>query len=222
MSGRTRIFSDSGVGRAFVVALIAAGFYCLVFLSVRSGGADSMDQAAATYAASHQTPALTSVMQFLSLLMAGAGLTGFALLAVAVWFLRPEFRVAAQQLAVAVAGGEVLVDLLKLAAHRARPASASAFHLNYSFPSGHAFFAVAVYGVIALALLPGAGRTGRILIVAAYLGLALFTGASRIYLGLHYASDVLAGCCAGVAFLALCRCLRRSINFPKRPTAKNG
>lgn len=108
---------------------------------------------------------------------------------------------------VAVAGGQLLSSVLKFDIDRPRPDLVS--HLadvaSLSFPSGHAMLSAVTYltlGSMAARVLPG--RTTKIYV----LGLAVLTtvvvGISRIYLGLHWPSDVLAGWCAGFAWAMLC------------------
>jgi undecaprenyl-diphosphatase len=62
-----------------------------------------------------------------------------------------------------------------------------------------------VYGALAFVIAAGAGtRRVRALVVGSALALVLAIGFSRVYLGVHYASDVLAAYCAGLAWLTLC------------------
>jgi len=90
----------------------------------------------------------------------------------------------------------MLLDLsLKHAFHRTRPtAFFGALPHSYSFPSGHALFSFCFYGVLAGL---SAGRTrsqpARILIWTLAAVLVTAIGLSRIYLGVHYPSDVIAG-----------------------------
>jgi membrane-associated phospholipid phosphatase len=109
-------------------------------------------------------------------------------------------------LVVALVGAQLLTWMLKATFERPRPtfddpvASASWF----SFPSGHALSSIAVYGALAYVL---AGRARRTRARAAGLaGVALLVAAvgfSRLYLGVHYLTDVLAGYSAGLAWLLL-------------------
>ncbi len=94
--------------------------------------------------------------------------------------------------------------LIKAAVQRPRPAVE---HLveqgGYSFPSGHSLSAMAFYGLIAIILLARLKGKQRCW-AAALLGLLiLLIGFSRIYVGVHFASDVLAGLCEGFVWLGL-------------------
>lgn len=101
-------------------------------------------------------------------------------------------------------GGELLNLVLKLSFHRARPELGVVQLDTYSYPSGHAMIAIATYGAFAY-LLWGRTRSGRtrILISAGMATIVLLICFSRLYLGVHYLSDVLGAVAAGAAWLAL-------------------
>lgn len=107
----------------------------------------------------------------------------------------------------AVPGGMLLNVLLKYIFQRARPSFDEPLVqlATYSFPSGHTSGATLFYGVLAAYLVMHAGsaaaRLGILLAAAAMVALVAF---SRVYLGAHYLSDVLAGVAAGSAWLAVC------------------
>jgi len=107
----------------------------------------------------------------------------------------------------ALAGGFLLNLLLKQLFQRPRPAGAVGIlsEPSWSFPSGHAMMSLVAYGMIAYFI---ANATSRRLLqstaffVAALMAVAI--GASRLYLGVHYLTDVMAGYAAGVLWLAVC------------------
>lgn len=112
-------------------------------------------------------------------------------------------------MAVAVGAG-ALVSAIKVAVGRSRPPVAQRLvtATNQSFPSGHALAAAAILGVLAVAaltVLRGRGARRAVLIAAVALPGAI--GASRIYLGVHWATDVLGGWGIGITWLLLCRTL---------------
>lgn len=86
----------------------------------------------------------------------------------------------------------------KMVFHRPRPLHALIVETDYSFPSGHATIAVAFYGFIALLLfLHFKNRYTRIVICSVALFLILLIGISRLYLGVHYFSDIVGGYMVG-------------------------
>ncbi|HJU46823.1 MAG TPA: phosphatase PAP2 family protein, partial [Gaiellaceae bacterium] len=110
-------------------------------------------------------------------------------------------------LTLAYAGSQLSMSLVKALTDRPRPTFDPAIALpsSTSFPSGHAVGAVAVLCLAALLLAPG-GRRTRLLALAAVL--ALGVGASRVVLGVHWTSDVVAGWAFGLAWVAACVLLR--------------
>jgi len=114
---------------------------------------------------------------------------------------------AAVWLGVAAAGAGVLSPLFKNYFARERPAFLvkELLPASSSFPSGHALLSMAVYltiGALLTQVVP-AKRTKAIVLLMAVL-IALLIGVSRVYLGFHYPSDVLAGWCLGLFWATLC------------------
>lgn len=102
-----------------------------------------------------------------------------------------------------VAGALVLNNLLKLAFHRVRPNLYFIKETGYSFPSGHAMITTVFYGIILFLVFPlVTSRVWRNILVALAIFFTIAIGASRIYLGVHYPSDVLGSYLAGLCWLA--------------------
>lgn len=109
-------------------------------------------------------------------------------------------------LAVCLGGGAVLNLVLKHVFARARP---DLFHIvaaaGYSFPSGHAMVSLCFYGMTAYVIVRRLhSRLGRLAVISVTALLVAAIGVSRIYLGVHYPSDVVAGYAAGSMWLAFC------------------
>lgn len=97
----------------------------------------------------------------------------------------------------------LLLELLKYLFHRPRPSMPLMPVGGYSFPSGHAFESVVIYGLMGYIVwrLWGKKRRQKALIILVVILLVLATGIARVYLGVHYPSDVLAGWSAGLVVL---------------------
>lgn len=122
---------------------------------------------------------------------------------------------------VSVAGGQVLSSLLKLGIDRPRPDLVS--HLaqvhTMSFPSGHAMLSAVTYltlGALLARFLPG--RATTIFVFGVAVLTTLMVGISRVYLGVHWPSDVLAGWCAGFAWATLCWLVSRYLTRSDEPS----
>lgn len=110
-------------------------------------------------------------------------------------------------LVLAVPGGMAVNVLMKLAFARARPVFANPIVTldTFSFPSGHASGAALFYGFLACLLVRHARtRRARVASVVGATLMVALVGFSRIYLGAHYLSDVLAGVAEALAWLAVC------------------
>ncbi len=102
-----------------------------------------------------------------------------------------------------VAGAEIITFFGKILAHRDRPLSAVFHATDFSFPSGHATIAVAFYGFLAFMLIKFCGNRYKWLISVLAGLIAVLVGFSRLYLGVHYLSDVLAGFLVGLMALVI-------------------
>ena len=109
-------------------------------------------------------------------------------------------------LVLAVPGGMLVNGLTKLAFQRARPGLDPLLDLtSYSFPSGHVTGATLTYGFLAAMVITGPHRWSRkLVVVLVALALVALVALSRMVLGAHYLSDVLAAFAQGVAWLTLC------------------
>jgi undecaprenyl-diphosphatase len=127
--------------------------------------------------------------------------------AVAGYLFLARKQAAARLMLFAVFGGIALSDLLKFAFARPRPdfVAPAARVFTTSFPSGHATLSAITYLTIAalLARSQSSPKIGRYFIVLAAL-LTILIGMSRIYLGVHYPTDVVGGWCIGAAWALGC------------------
>ena len=106
---------------------------------------------------------------------------------------------AAWRILIVMAGAEALDGILKIQFHRQRPEPFFGLLAppSYSFPSGHALLSCCLYGALATV----AGTRRRLTRCAAAV-LILAIGASRVYLGVHYPSDVIAGYLVAIVWMA--------------------
>ena len=131
---------------------------------------------------------------------------GFISLSAIFYLFMVEKRMMAMLVAASVIGGVLLSNALKLGFARPRPDFVPELDLfTYSFPSGHAMLSAVTYLTLG-ALLAEAHPSRRVKIY--FLTLAFLVtvavGISRVYLGVHYPSDVLAGWCVGAVWALLC------------------
>jgi membrane-associated phospholipid phosphatase len=165
-----------------------------------------IDKQVAAWFHDHITPALTTAMLAITFLASTPVISGITLFtSVLLLWWRHWHRLLA--LLLTVPGGMLLNLLLKSAFARQRPSFENPIITltGHSFPSGHTMMATLLYGLLAVfAVLNLKAWRSRVLAALIAWLVILLVGFSRIYLGTHYLSDVLAAIVAGTAWLALC------------------
>jgi undecaprenyl-diphosphatase len=158
------------------------------------------------------TPGLTRLMQVFSFLGSVGAVTAMCLVAICVSFYFRQARTAAT-LVITMLGVAALDVALKLAFHRPRPvAFFGSTPSTYSFPSGHALGSLCFYGMLGAILAKRArGWVAKFCVWMAVVFLVGMIGFSRIYLGVHYPSDVIAGYCAAVVWVGAVGLFERTL-----------
>lgn len=188
-----------------ILALSALAFLLLVWQVVHSGPATLLDLKLAQWLHAQATPAVTHAMMAVTQMHAPAGIAVLATgMAIYMALKRDHYWLLAVLLTIPT--GMVLNVLFKNLLERHRPVFEQPLVMiaTYSFPSGHAAYSTMLYGLLAAYV---AHRVDRwqwrlvsVLACGAILALVMF---SRLYLGAHYLTDVMAGFFEGLAWLAL-------------------
>ncbi len=162
------------------------------------------DQNATRWLVTRRTDEVVSIMRFVTRL-ADIGVVSVVVFSVTVVLLVRRLPRAAVFIVVASAGTAILVAVMKLAAGRSRPpVGAAVVAAGHSFPSGHAAQSIACYGSLAVvAWSLTSSRTIRTAAVSAAVCFALAIGTSRLVLGVHWVSDVLAGWAVAVGWISV-------------------
>lgn len=147
----------------------------------------------------------TKIMKLFTFMGSTKGIVGFSVLVIFLMVLNKKWW-ESLFFAVAVVGSSGFNLLLKWIFHRARPNIHPLIaETGYSFPSGHSMVSLAFYGMLAYFLvLFLKNRTTKKITIIAFSFLIFLIGISRIYLGVHYPSDVIAGFSAGGVWLIVC------------------
>ena len=188
------------------VGLAASAFVVWAFAElteeVIEGESRRFDRAVLLWIGANFPDWLDGAMRFVTAL--GYYWVVLPLLAVAVvGFYLLRWRLSAVLLIVSTAGGVVLTTVLKAVFQRARPELVDSGYAAsfYSFPSGHATVAAGFYGALTLMLAYRLRGLARWAVVVLGTALVLLIGFSRLYLGVHYPTDVLAGYLAAPLWL---------------------
>jgi undecaprenyl-diphosphatase len=205
---------------------LTAAISVLVFLAwladeVLEGGTRAFDEAIREAVHQIACPTLTTLMRGISFL----GSTQFLFAATTVmviWFVFRRWKREAILLAVTMIGASLLNITLKLAFKRVRPEPF--FNLatprSFSFPSGHSLASFCFFGALAAILNARVqNRKFRLVIVASAGMMVLLIGLSRIYLGVHYPTDVIAGYCAALIWIGAVKFVEETLVRRKRRKA---
>jgi undecaprenyl-diphosphatase len=152
-----------------------------------------------------ESPWLTSIMKFFTFIGSGTPVAVIALLVLFFLYKVLHHRRELILFIWVVLGTTFLNEILKTIFHRARPTLHRIVEANgYSFPSGHSMSAFSLYGVIAFLLWRHLSTSiSRGLLILFSIFMMIMIGVSRIYLGVHYPSDVLGGFLASGCLLAV-------------------
>jgi membrane-associated phospholipid phosphatase len=159
----------------------------------------------------HLTQTFVSVLRTFTEFGSGEWI-GLILFAVVLFFVWKRWWPSLITLVVAVPGGMLLNEWVKVLVHRQRPFVDGPFvdWSGYSFASGHTIGATLLYGQLLLFILPVLkARHWRLLSIFSAMSLVALVGFSRIALGAHFLTDVLAAILFGIIWLALCLVLSR-------------
>lgn len=187
-----------------ILFLLALTVFVVIARTIVTHNTYHFDVSAFNYLDARINPENTGIMEFFTFL----GTHWFLIPAniiLSLWFLFIEKKRWLSLKIPAIALSSVLLmAILKLTFERARPDNPVILATGYSFPSGHALMSVTFYGLIIYiasekfkTLLP------KILTALFFIFLIFIIGISRVYLRVHYASDVIAGFCVGFMWLIL-------------------
>ncbi len=190
-------------------AFAIAGILFITIAWHVSGGESrllALDERLSGWMEAHHTPGLVAFFLALTHLNSMAAIGAWSVV-FGIVLARLRERYWMLTLALAVGGGMILNLVLKGAFERLRPRFENPvlFLDTYSFPSGHTAASVAFYGVLAAFLVSRFhDRRRRAACVAGAIGAVGLVALSRVYLGAHYLTDVLAAMCSSTVWLVLC------------------
>ena len=201
--GGVRLALGSVLFVGMLLAVAALFFFGWLADEMLDGDTRRFDESVRSFVHEFASPALTIIMQTASFLGSTLFLVIFGVIIVIALYLRKHRR-GAILFTITTIGASVLLMTLKLAFRRARPEPFfdTILPASYSFPSGHSLAAFCFYGALAEIL---SERTDKLwqqtLIWISAVTMILLIGISRIYLGVHYPSDVVAGYAVGLIWV---------------------
>jgi undecaprenyl-diphosphatase len=198
------------------------GFVLVLALVLASSGADTLDRAVQLDVGPLRSGSMTTIADIVTTLGASPVVVAVAaLVALALWR-RTKSRLPPAVLLGSVAVTGALVFLLKIAVSRPRPPTDTLLgspSLDYSFPSGHTTDGSVVYLVSGVLLGATVQRAGRRLLLTLAILVAVAVGLSRIYLGYHWATDVLGGWLLAACVVGAAASVARAVDPSTHPDA---
>ncbi len=179
----------------FIGALVLLFLFAELSEEVFKNESASLDKNVGLWSHSFSNPALDFIFNFFTLMGGIPGITALTILTFAVLVLHKNYF-SAWILALAVGGGVAINQVLKLLFHRTRPDLWDIYGrpTTYSFPSGHATVSLCYFGILAWlgyrVLERPLARAGWLILMLLF---PLLIGLSRIYLGVHYFTDIIGG-----------------------------
>jgi membrane-associated phospholipid phosphatase len=188
-----------------VVAVTVIGILAAMVRTNPSWGLTRIDPHVAAWVARNDTTSSTRIARFITQFGGFMVIVPLAVLVAVIESVRLRSRAVWGFLLLVVGGQLLLANTIKFLVDRARPTVLPLTGFSgTSFPSGHATAAAATYA--AFALLIGKRRSIRVRVVSAgaAVALAVLIGGSRVVLGVHWLTDVIAGLVLGWAWFAVC------------------
>lgn len=209
---------------AALAGVLATALLALLAGVVTQGITQRFDERVLQTLEAHRSPLLTEVMIEITTIGSGVPLILMvAFAALLLWLTRHRWSVAL--LVIGSLGGTLVNRLLKETFERPRPVVVDAVQqvTSLSFPSGHATSSFIVYGVLAYILSRLApDRSVRIAIWSAAVFMIIAVGFSRMYLGVHYPTDVAGGFLVGLAWVLILAATMNALGFlaSRRPETR--
>ena len=206
MTDRNRRFLEF-LSLSLVIGLAAAVgallFFAWLTSEVLEGETTHFDTVTRDFVHQFATPTLTATMRGISFIGSSAFLTT-ATVVMFIWFMSRHWRRDAYLFGITMLGAAILNTTLKLTFKRPRPVPF--FDLlppeSFSFPSGHSLASFCFFGALATILAARIRNRAIHVIVWSVSGMmVLLIGLSRVYLGVHYATDVVAGYAAALIWI---------------------
>jgi len=202
------------LGLHLTLGLILTGLAIAAFLEIADNVADknnlaSFDVATIEWLHARAQPSGVAIAEVVTFLGSAAGLTILAVV-VAGFLAARKYRIMLIGWVAALVGGGILDEALKLVFRRPRPTWALPLVVyptwSWSFPSGHATEAVVAFGMLGYLCIVESSRRRGVSIAIAFATFVLICaiGFSRLYLGVHYPTDVVGGFAIGLCWLSVC------------------
>ena len=190
---------------AFIISVFSLIGFSFMAFTISANEYLKFDEDVISLVQGIESPLLTDIMKFFTYIGSTASLIILSLVILFFLYRVLKHRLELVLFTAVIVGSPLLNLMVKLFFQRARPDLHRLIDIGgYSFPSGHAMNAFSLYGILTFLLWRHiAARWARILLILFSMMMILSIGISRIYLGVHYPSDIIAGYLAGGCWIAI-------------------
>jgi undecaprenyl-diphosphatase len=184
-----------GISIALVTSVISAILFGLIAKRIGESKTLNFDVTIISYIRGMESPLLTKLMTFFTEIGNGLSIVVITIIVMIVLYKFLDHRRELLFLAGVIMGSSLLNVLLKLLFQRERPTIDRLVEaIGYSFPSGHSMAAFSLYGALAFLIWKHLNTVlGRVMVLIVSSLFIVTIGISRIYLGVHYPSDIIGG-----------------------------
>lgn len=186
----------------FILSLIFLFLFLFIALNINNASLIGLDEKISSWAVNNQNDFLRVTSIFISVILDPIYVIIFVILLSAFLFFKSKRRQAILLSASSLLAG-VAIYLLKHIFLRARPIGSIIQETGFSFPSGHAMIAMTMFGVFMYFSLGMKSQSKKIFYMIVCILAIIVVGFSRIYLNVHWFSDVIASYCFGLFILFL-------------------
>jgi len=190
--------------RCFLTIVLPLVLFVFVTVNIVCQNTNSFDSYVYQGVSGFISSGLTDTMKLITFFGSGEFLTALALILIVAFFRKERFSFYSSMIAINLLLSSIINMGIKYIIHRNRPDILRLIDIGgYSFPSGHSMVSISFYGFLIYLCCKNYKTKWRYLIVSLLAILILLIGLSRIYLGVHYASDVLGGFLLGIAWVGI-------------------
>ncbi|WP_160117554.1 phosphatase PAP2 family protein [Filibacter tadaridae] len=190
---------------AFILCISFGALFSYIATSISNKSIAHFDNAVIAFVQGLEAPWLTVVMKGVTWIGSGFGVVLITLVVFVVLFFKFRFRKQAYFLLIVIAGTVLFNTILKHYFERERPTIHRIMDANgFSFPSGHSMMAFSLYVIIAYIAWRNVKTVASRVLLVLFAGfMIIMIGSSRIYVGVHYPSDVVGGIVASALWLTI-------------------
>ncbi|AMM94332.1 phosphoesterase PA-phosphatase [Peribacillus simplex] len=190
---------------AFIVSVLSLIGFSFIAFTISANEYLKFDEVVIALVQGLESPLLTSIMKFFTYIGSTSALIILSLFILFFLYKVLKHRLELILFSAVIIGSPLLNLMVKLFFRRARPDLHRLIEIGgYSFPSGHAMNAFSLYSILTFLLWRHiTAKWARVLLILFSMTMILSIGISRIYLGVHYPSDIIAGYLAGGFWIAI-------------------